>query len=178
MGGPAFVKLSSRTLLALANRVRAYCGSGCTGADGRAIELFETSASYHYRLREVNPNAPELAPLLRALLSGTPLSDSLGIGDAPDATVDAVLSRLSAMSLFRLRNAPYARHGRPFKSADLQSFFYDAAPPFLKARDSHGLDERKRSGLFPQTVDAAYADTKLTPTDHANIATIRRAQEL
>ncbi len=178
VGGTALVKLGSRTLLRLARRVRAYCGVQCQGVDQRAIELFETSASYHYRLREVNPDAPDLVPLLRVLLAGKPVAGAWDDAAAPDADeVEIRLARLSPMSLVRLRNAPYARHGRTFKSPDLQSFFYDQEPAYLRLRDPRGLVERGELGLFPQTVDPDYTDAALTPVDHANIAVIRRAEK-
>ena len=177
-GGEAFTRLGARTLLAMAARVRAYCQMECVEADERAIELFETSASYHYRFDEVSPDAPWLVPIFQALLAGRPLETTLEEVDAPpEQTIDELLAELSPLTLVRLRNAPYARHGRAFKSRDLQSFFYDDPPPLMQSHFSVALPDRTRSGVFPLTVDPDYADAKLTAVDHANIAVIRSIEK-
>jgi hypothetical protein len=67
------------------------------------------------------------------------------------------LAPLSTATLALLRNAPYARHGRPFKKQELTTFFYESAPdPSLPA-------------LQP---DTSYTDKRLDAADRANIAAV------
>lgn len=68
----------------------------------------------------------------------------------------------SKETLRLLRNAAFARHGRPFKSGDLTDFFYGPLS-----------SERFGRALKP---DADYADSRLTEVDHANVALVREAE--
>ncbi|MEM9454914.1 MAG: YARHG domain-containing protein [Myxococcota bacterium] len=111
------------------------------------------------------------------MLAGRTIETALAEYDAePGQTVDDLLAGLSPLTLVRLRNAPYARHGRAFNSRDLQSFFYDDPPPLMKSHFSLAMQDRQRSGVFPQTVDPSYADAKLTKVDHANVGVIREVE--
>lgn len=67
------------------------------------------------------------------------------------------LKPLAATSLTRLRNAAYARHGRPFKSAELRAFFYGARA------------NKSATSLLPLTESAAFTDSMLDEADRANI---------
>lgn len=171
-GSAPFIRLTARTLQVLANRVRGYCGTECDETDARAIDLFEINASYHYRFMEQRPEAPEMTALFRVLLAGQPIDEARRHYE-PETSFDDMLAELSPMSLFRLRNAPYARHGRPFRHEDLQSFFYDAIPPYPAAHAEWTLEERTECGGFPLPLDPAFDDAKLTAVDHANIARLR-----
>jgi hypothetical protein len=62
------------------------------------------------------------------------------------------LARVTSVTLWRFRNAPYARHGRAFKMEDLAAFFYGGS-----------------LGLQP---NAHYSDAQLDATDRANVATV------
>jgi len=68
---------------------------------------------------------------------------------------------LPAAALRLLRNAVFARHGRAFKGADLNDYFYgpDSA-------------ERFQGMTAPPAPDPAYTDARLTQTDRANTARI------
>ena len=93
---------------------------------------------------------------LMAVLSG----QSLGEGDL----VPHPGMLFSAGTYRVLRNAAYARHGRAFKSADLQDFFY-------------GPEASLRFGDLKLSVSAAYADSLLTATDRDNVALIQRFEK-
>jgi hypothetical protein len=89
-----------------------------------------------------------IEPLLATVLRGERL------------TADG-LQPLSAESLSRLRNAVYARHGRPFKSAALHSFFYG---------ERSGAPTTK---LLPRILNPAFVDTMLSDDDRANVAMVQ-----
>lgn len=115
----------------------------------RAQELFiSVGAEYWSLLDNVggggvgNPITPLLAQLLAGKRIETPPQ-----------------GRYSLNALTKLRNAPYARHGRPFRSKDLHAFFYQA---------------RKGCKILPRKVNKAYKDSLLTATDRANIAALVR----
>ena len=57
-----------------------------------------------------------------------------------------------------LRNAIYARHGRPFQSVELQTYFYD---------------KKKPCGMKFK-VDPNYSEDKLSKTDKSNIMLIKK----
>jgi hypothetical protein len=87
-------------------------------------------------VRYIAAPKPVLEPLLVRILAGKRVSAD-------------ELRGLSADEISILRNAPYARHGRPFKKAELQSFFY---------------------GKRKLVVNPAYSDKLLDAADQANIA--------
>jgi hypothetical protein len=92
-----------------------------------------------------------IEPLLAKVLAGQRLS-------ADD------VKPLSADSLSRLRNAPYARHGRVFKNPALQAFFYAPRPGELATR------------LLPLQPNAAFAEALLDGNDKANVAVVTAEQ--
>jgi len=70
------------------------------------------------------------------------------------------LSPLTAFSddtLIKLRHAPYARHGRPFKLTSLQAFFYGKR------------DGDRRTTLLPLVPDPAFKESMLDATDTQNV---------
>ncbi|HEY1812983.1 MAG TPA: YARHG domain-containing protein [Kofleriaceae bacterium] len=62
------------------------------------------------------------------------------------------LARVTSVTLWRFRNAPYARHGRAFKMDDLTAFFYGG---------SLGLQQNPH-----------YSDAQLDAIDRANVAAV------
>lgn len=87
------------------------------------------------------------APVLAAMLAGEPI----------DA---AALANLSDDTLVKLRNAPYARHGRPFKLTSLQTFFYGPR------------DGARRTPLLPRATNPAFKESMLDATDRANVRAV------
>ncbi len=91
---------------------------------------------------------------LKAVLAGKPLTQEMlepgGLGSWSEATL-----RL-------MRNAAFARHGRPFRSADLTDFFYGPLS-----------SERFGRALRP---DPEYVDSRLTDVDRANVALVQAAE--
>jgi hypothetical protein len=83
--------------------------------------------------------------------------------------VPADITPLSAESLSRLKNAPFARYGRPFKSADLQLFFYGPR------------GEQRAGSLLPLEQNRYFVDDTIEPVDRANVellaAEIKRRQK-
>jgi hypothetical protein len=88
-------------------------------------------------------------PLLRKVLAGGRLAAE-------------ELGPLAPATLARLRNAPYARHGRPFKNPELQAFFYAPHPS---------------SSLPPLAPDPAFDESRLDAADRANIAAVLAAEK-
>ena len=74
-------------------------------------------------------------------------------------------SRLQKSTLRILRNAPFARNGRSFKSGDLQDYFYGP-----------GSGERFRGMQAPAKPKGQYNDRLLTTVDKRNVACIRRVE--
>lgn len=122
----------------------------------RAREGLGKMLSERLGLREHRGEVPiSFEQPLKALLEGKPLTEE---ALAPAASGGA----WSKATLRLFRNAPFARHGRPFQSADLTEFFYGP----LSA-------ERFGRTLKP---DADYADSRLTEVDQANVRQIREAE--
>lgn len=108
---------------------------------------------------------PEPHELLKELLAGEALTwEALmphGEGDVPC---------FSRVSLWKFRNAPYARHGFKFKTEDLNRFFYDARPEGLTDSAGEPIE------LLPLP-RGTHAKVTLTPTDHKNVALVIKAQK-
>jgi hypothetical protein len=81
---------------------------------------------------------PDVTPLVRRVLEGKRLAA-------------AELAALSDDDLQRLRNAPYARHGRPFKNAALQQYFY---------------------GILKLTPNPSFSESQLDRDDKLNLALV------
>jgi hypothetical protein len=100
-----------------------------------------------------------IEPLLGRVLAGERLAESeLGLDDP---------TPWSALTLWHLRNAVYARHGHEFKSPDLDTFFYGKRPAKQKV---------DRTRLLPLKKPAA-PDASLTAADNANLALITRLEK-
>lgn len=76
------------------------------------------------------------------------------------------LAGLSPAALNLLRNALYARHGRPFRRPDLQAFFYGARSP------------ERASKLLPRKIDPSFVDAMLDAADKQSLAALQAAEKL
>jgi len=137
-------KLTTDQLQALAAHVEA-CGTRCD----RSVQVaawFRAAANTHFDL--IDPVTHEsIEPLLGRLLAGK----AIGTQE---------LVRVSGVTLWRLRNAPFARHGRPFKNDDLQQFFYGERKVALPSK------------LLPLAPNPGFTDSMLDAADKENLATI------
>jgi YARHG domain-containing protein len=97
-------------------------------------------------------------PLLETVLLGKPLTRKMldnGMGGWADTT------------LRKVRNAVFARHGRLFKSKDLQEFFYGPEWP----------DRWSGFPAKPKLQHSGYKDSLLTETDKANIKLLKEVEK-
>lgn len=137
-------------------------GTECCTVCDRAIEVMRKCEGKVLGLQyAVGEHVGNFEPALKSVLGGKALDpalleipDYLGGGPIPSA------------QLRILRNATFARYGRPFKSADLTDFFYgpDAAERFKNVR-------------MPPSPNPKFSDSQLTETDKANIALIAAAEK-
>ncbi len=173
-GHPIFARHSAATLVRLAERAEKLCEKHeCDSGDDiglapeeRAAEMFRITAADHFTLEA--GIILDYRPVLDLLLTGKPLPKGyIGQDDA---------GLLGAVHLRKLRNAVYARHGRPFKDPDLQAFFYEAKPAIMKRHFKLDLEERRKYRRLPLKVNPNYDDSLLTRIDKQNIQRIR-AQE-
>ncbi len=102
-------------------QAKAHIEAACGGVDspdtlcGRAKELFDSMLSRRLSLHE-DVDRGSFAPVLAKVLKGEALTAAdLAPGEG---------MHWSMLTLWRLRNAAYARHGYTFKKADLNDFFY------------------------------------------------------
>jgi hypothetical protein len=145
------LRFSAAQLAHMEAHVKRLCGKG--GCDiskqrllSRAQELFIGAGAELWGTHDnvggggVGPN---IAPQLKRIAKGERLPK------------DSV-SGLSVIALWKLRNAPYARHGRRFKNKDLDNFF------FAKRKG-------KRASVLPFRRNPAFKPKMLTAADRANI---------
>ncbi len=143
------VKLSIDALTKMAAHAAKDCDATLCG---RGQEYFEGMAARKLSLFE-NVNLGSIEPLLATVLAGQKLApEALKVG--PEAL------RWSPLTLWRLRNAAYARHGYLFKNPDLNAFFYGA---------------RKDSKLLPLP-EGKTKKVTLTPIDGANVRLVKTAE--
>lgn len=88
---------------------------------------------------------------LGKIFAGQPLDASAVVGLSPPA-------------LNLLRNAIFARHGRPFKRPELQAFFYAPRP-------------KTPSPLLPRTVNPKFSDALLDANDKRNLSVLQAAEK-
>ena len=120
---------------------------GCKSCDADAKPWLVKAARLHFDL--VDPVTNEsIEPQLDKALAGNKL-------------VAAEVGKLASVSLWKLRNAPYARHGRPFKTADLQTFYYG----------DRGKDVAQTK-LLPLKPNPKFTDALLDKTDDANVSVV------
>lgn len=99
-----------------------------------------------------DPSGKSLEPLLAQMFAGQAI-------DARE------LVPLSEDSLLKLRNAPYARHGRPFKMKVLQTFFYDARTGAMQSK------------LLPRVPNPEFKESMLDETDLQNVRAVVNEQK-
>jgi len=158
-GGPISVRFTSEQFLRMQAHVRAAASTQCDDIDKepiacRAIGYFSLESDCHLNL--IDPwLLEEILPLLGKVLRG----EELARRDlAPE---DEGGPRWSSVTLWRLRNAVFARHGRSFENPDLERFFYGAYPTKLAGE------------LLPRSKNPGYMDQLLTETDRNNIKLIK-----
>jgi len=135
-GGSTSLRFTARQLETMAAHVRATCGLVCDDVEkqpvlARAAEWASREATVRFDL--IDPaRMDSTATLFAQVLTGKALTKK-------------AIDGLSSVSLWRLRNAVFARHGKTFEHPDLTRFFYgpgatlkdlkpkDAAPSLTKA---------------------------------------------
>lgn len=112
----------------------------------------------------------DFARVLGDTLEGRPLDDvDLRCTDAGCKAAGTVWS---ADALRLLRNATFARHGRPFGGRDLTTFFYRGGAEQIRA--ARGAECVDTDTPFPAlAVDRGYSNAVLSDVDRANVAVIR-----
>lgn len=132
--------------------VKAACTPAADGADlcGRTLELFGAWVGRKTTLFE-DVNLGSMQPVLEKVLAGKALTRDDLHADHPEMN-------WSALTLSKLRNAAYARHGYQFKNPDLNAFFYGP--------------RAKREGSLPLPKGTTKT-VKLTPIDGANVRLIK-----
>jgi hypothetical protein len=139
----------TRTQLAAMEKNLDACKQ-CTELRDDVIAILERVKAIHLGVDDPEGTGDSLEPLLATVLAGKPITKR-----------DIV--RSSPVALWRLRNAPYARHGRPFKSVELEAFFYG---------ERGGKTGMAASKLLPLKRDPAFKEAMLDKTDKANVAII------
>lgn len=151
-GFPQEVKLSSAKLERMIGHVKAVCDPEAAPVESeckRADELFNGIASRRQGLFE-NTTMESIEGVLATVLKGEKLTREQMHADDPDMS-------WSPLTLWRLRNAAYARHGYTFKTPDLNTFFYGP---------------REGSTLLP-IKQGEGAEVELTENDRANVVLIK-----
>jgi hypothetical protein len=110
----------------------------------RALELFDASAATYTSFFDMNL---DVEGALVTILAGKPYT--------------AELEGASAPTLWLLRNAVYARHGRKFKHPDLNHYFYGAFKRPAAVRR-----------VLPRRIDPRFSDRMLTAVDRRNVRRI------
>lgn len=137
--------------------VKRLCGKGgCDFAKqrllSRAAELFDRARAELRSIREGGGGVgPSLAPPLARIAKGERLSKGS-------------LGAFSVIALWKLRNAPFARHGRRFKNKDLDAFFFG---------ERKGQRAGEAKGVLPFRRNPAFKASMLTAADRANVKLIR-----
>jgi hypothetical protein len=153
---PAYVAKEEPTftmqqLLDMAERAHASKAPGAS----RAEEMLRGMANRRYTTMEVCCAIEDARPIYAKILAGVALAPA-------DVFLDGKARRWSPATLWKLRHAVFARHGRPFTNFDLQNFFY-------------GRDAEGRLGVALAPV-AAYDEACLTDADRATLALLTEAE--
>lgn len=127
----------------------------------RAVEFFDASARTYVSSFDMAIN---LESELRLVLTGKVLSE--GFLGADETGIEHARSS----SLWLLRNAIYARHGRKFKHPDLNHFFYGK---WKRGENTAG----GLKDILPLRVNRKFKDSMLTKTDRANVTTIAKEEK-
>jgi formylglycine-generating enzyme required for sulfatase activity len=153
-GAGDLMKLSREQLAHARDTLGAVC-SGCTTdtCDHRDLYCLRFAAASRLFERELAARAStvdsstgsDIAPLIASIAKGEAL-------DNRRLQVEAGRSKLSPLSLWRLRNAVFARHGRKFQNPELSDLFYG------------------KGGCCKEQPD--FSPGKLSKVDHANVKLI------
>lgn len=150
-GMPQEVKLPNSKLDNMVGHVAAACDRNAAPVESecnRGAELFE--GIKRRRLALLDDTVMEsFEPVLAAVLKGEKLTRAQLRADEEQ--------KWSPLTLWKLRNAAYARHGFKFKTPDLNTFFYGP---------------REDSKLLP-IAKGDKAKVELTPDDVANVQLIK-----
>ncbi|MCB9524081.1 MAG: YARHG domain-containing protein [Myxococcales bacterium] len=120
---------------------------------GRSEELFTRQIGRKMSLFE-DVNVGSFEAVLGKIIAGQKLTKE-DLTPSPDAG-------FSALTLWKLRNAAYARHGYKFKKQDLNDFFYGPRTG----------DQKLDNGMLPLTHELK-ANVTLTAEDGANVRLIK-----
>jgi hypothetical protein len=130
--------------------VAGACKDTCTNRDERAMEYLSGELSIRLSLEDIL--GVSITGYLKQVLAGQKLAQQPG---------GPRLSLYSRHGLRKLRNAVFARHGRPFKDPDLQAFFYGPA-----------REDWVEAGLPKLTPDPRFSESRLTDVDKQNLAAL------
>lgn len=151
-GFPQEVKLSSAKLERMIGHVKAVCDPEAAPVESeckRADELLRGIASRRQGLFE-HTTMESIEGVLATVLKGEKLTREQLHADDPEMS-------WSPLTLWKLRNAAYARHGYVFKTPDLNTFFYGP---------------REGSTLLPIKRGEG-GEVELTENDRANVVLIK-----
>lgn len=167
-GHPIEVELSSAELGAIGKHIAAVCPKS-DEEDWRCTRAAEYVGGMRERKTSLFENLAvgDFARSLQRVVDGEELDR--------DDLCPGTETCWSALTLWKLRNAAYARHGYKFDKDDLNRFFYDPRPGGI-GRTEH---EDVRQNLLPLPRGLS-KDVKLTPVDSKNVKLIKEyeAKEL
>ncbi len=155
-GHPIEVKLSVADLERMTNHVEGACDVAAAPVESecaRGHELFQGMKARRFGISE-GVELGSFEPLLRKVLGGEELTEA-------DLRVNDPGPKWSLLTLWKLRNAAYARHGYRFTTPDLNTFFYGPREP---------VGEPK---LLPLGKKGSTRKVTLTPADSANVKLIK-----
>lgn len=148
------VKLTTDQLKKMVAHAKTACAGGDHPTESdcvRGLEFLEGMVDRRMSLFE-DVNMGSFEPVLKKVLAGEKLERSdLVMEDGPS---------WSPLTLWRLRNAAYARHGYQFEKDDLNAFFYGPR------------DERHKTALLPLP-KGTKKKVELTPIDGQNVRLIK-----
>ena len=125
------------------------CETKCQNAMPAFFKIQKAGQSHFSMIDPVTEKSIE--PTLEKLLTGKRITAS-------------DLAGVASVTLWKFRNAPYARHGRPFKTYDLAVLFYSAR--------AEKNDMRGEQTLLPVKQNPAFKESMLDKIDKQNVATV------
>lgn len=160
-GHPSEVKLGTDDLERMIRHVVQACDLGAAPVASECNRANELFTGMHRRRLGLFDDVvmDSIEPLLAKVVKGEALTEA-------EIYAGVEGPALSPLSLWKLRNAAYARHGYVFKTPDLNTFFYG---PRDAAKDDASTVLPLKKGQ-PGKVD-------LTPTDTANVRLIKKLEQ-
>jgi len=157
---PITIKVRRATWQAMAAHVHASKPDDDDETMARALELFEGAAGALSSLSDMQFEHGDLGAELDSVRQGMPMSmlDD-GEGGYDPELLRGFLEGVTVVTLWKLRNAAYARWGYRFKNPDLDAFFYGS--------------RRKNSAGLPWPRTPGFSEKKLTRNDRALIAAVK-----